>query len=504
MKNILQIGGLGLLTASLLAVPSCKKDGDNNNGNGVELKAHSITPSLVKAMPGAENLEFLPLISSEDKLSGSPNFIYGAQPDGGGLIKDPASNGYIMLTNHEILFSVSKVYLDNTFKPVKGEYVVDREGGGMRLCSATMATPEEHGFGPMFLTAGESSQESMVHGISPYALASDRKRNDRTLPALGKANMENAVPLPKDAYPGKTVVFIGEDQSYSASHQSAGQLLMYLNNIVGDLQTGELYALKRSNGDQVEMNMTRGNVYDVEFTKLPNIRTKTGAEINTIVNGLGAIRFSRVEDVDYRKGGGANGREIYFVATGQANNGGTTPETGYTMWGRMYKLVLNANDPTKGKLEVVAEGDSNPGNDLINPDNVCATENYVYIQEDGDSFYPASQHDSYIWQYNISNKQYKPWLTMNHNRTDATWNAKFNPLNVMFKGSWEYGAMYDVSDIIGVPNSFILNIHPHTWRSQSFKDADGSGLNLGSSDLAASASSVLEGGQTLIIRGVSK
>jgi len=484
------------VTALCLAGNSCKKKDANNSNTGnpaIQFKAHSVTPSLVTPMAGFENLEIFPLISSEDKLAATPNFIFGAQPDGAGFMKDPNSNGYIMLNNHEILFSVSRVYLDESLKPIKGEYIMDREGGGMRLCSGTLATPEEHGFGPVFLTAGESSQESLVHSISPFATVADRKRNDRVLPALGKGNMENAVPLPKDAYPGKTIILIGEDQSYSASHQSAGQLIMYMNNVVGDLQTGELYALKRTGGDQVEMNMTKGNVYDVEFVKLPNIKTKTGAEINTMVNAAGAIRFSRVEDLDYRKGGGANGREIYFVATGQATNGGTTPEPGFTMWGRMYKLVMDANDPAKGKLEVVADGDLNPGNDLINPDNVCVTDNYVYIQEDGDSYYPASHHDSYIWQYNISTRQYKPWLNMNHKRTDATWNAKYNVTNEMRKGSWEFGAMIDISNVIKVPNTFLVNIHPHTWQSPLFGNADGSGLNTN-----------IEGGQTLIIRGVNK
>lgn len=491
MKRIFTLLAMSL---SLATIHSCKKNSKNDPPPtpGIELKTQSVTPSLVYMMPGFESVEILPLISSEDKLTESPGFIYGAQPDGAGIIKNPSGPGFVMITNHEILFSVSRVFLDANFKPLKGEYIVDREGGGMRLCSATMSTPEEHGFGPVFLTAGESSEESLVHAISPSALVSDRKRNDRVLPALGKANMENAVPLPKDAFPGRTIILIGEDQSYTASHQSAAQLMMYMSSIVGDLQTGELYALKRTNGDQVETNMAKGNQYDVEFIKLPNIKNKTGAEINTIVNGLGAIRFSRLEDVDYRKGGGSKGREIYFVASGQSPNR-NTPEPGYTMWGRMYKLVLNDTDPTKGKLELVAEGDSNPGNDLINPDNVCVTENYVYIQEDGDSYYNASQHDSYVWQYNIATKAYKPFINMNHKRTDATWNTKYNPVNEPKKGSWEFGAMVDISDLTGIPGTFILNIHPHTWQSSAFANADGSGLNTNT-----------EGGQTVILKNVSR
>jgi hypothetical protein len=471
---------------------SCYKNDSQGNETTPEVKIQSVTPSLVYPMAGFEKLEILPLISSEDKLPESPNFVFGAQPDGAGMMKNPDGSGYIMLNNHEILWAVSRVYLDKNLKPVKGEYIVDAKGGNMRLCSATLTSVEEHGFGPLFLTAGESSQESMVHAINPLGLVSDRQRSDRTLPALGKASMENAVPLPKNAYPGKTVILIGEDQSYTTTHQSAGQLIMYKSDVVGDLQTGKLFALKRTTGDQVEMNMTKGNQYDVTFVEIPDAKTKTGAEINTAVNALGAIRFSRVEDVDYRKGNAANNHEVYFVATGQSPNA-NTPEPGYTMWGRLYKLVLNETDPTKGKLEVVAEGDSNPGNDLINPDNVCVTENFVYIQEDGDSYYTAAKHDSYIWQYAIAGKQYKPWLNMNHKRTEATWNAKYNTVNQMRQGSWEFGAMYDISDLTGLSNTFVVNIHPHTWQSDAFANADGSGVTTNK-----------EGGQTVIIRNVDK
>jgi hypothetical protein len=38
---------------------------------------HSVTPNLVFAMTGFENLKMYPLISSEDHLSETPSFIYG-------------------------------------------------------------------------------------------------------------------------------------------------------------------------------------------------------------------------------------------------------------------------------------------------------------------------------------------------------------------------------------------------------------------------------------------
>ncbi len=478
-----------------LTLTACKNDDNSGSSNPVnqeiDFSSHSQEPPFVIPMQGFEGLQISSLLSSTDNLVQSPNFVYGPQPDGAGFMKDPDSDGYIMITNHEIIQSVSRVYLDKSFKPVKGEYIVDGLGGMTRLCSATLALPEKHGFGPMFLTAGESGEESMVHGIDPLGVTSDKSRTDRILPALGKASMENAVPLPKGVYPGKTIIMIGEDQSYTTSHASAGQLIMYMSNALGDLNNGKLYALKRTNGNQVEMDMSPNNTYDVQFVEIPNAKTSTGAVINTTVNNLGAIRFSRVEDVDYRKGSIANNREVYFTATGQASS--NMPVAGYTMWGRVYRLKMSENNPLTGTLEVIAEGDTTPGTGLINPDNLCVTENFVYIQEDGDSYYTAAQHDSYIWQYNINSKALKPWLTMNHKRDDPTWVAKYNQSGETRLGCWEYGAMEDISDLIGVPGTFAVNIHPHTWRNAEFLNADGSG-----------AINNNEGGQTVIIRNVER
>lgn len=480
-----ELARISLLTgiAATVAMAGCNRDdkkGETKVNPKIKIQKHSVTDPLIKMMTGFEDVAMYPLISSDDVLPQSPSFIYGPQPDGGGLVKDVSGSGYVMITNHEIQFAVSRVYLDETFKPVKGEYIVDGTGGQWRLCSASMATVEEHGFGPMFLTAGESGADSRVHAINPFAPASDKKRTDRVVPALGRASMENAVPLAKDAFPGKTVILIGEDDGN-------GQVVMYVSDKVGDLDNGKLYMLKRTNNDPIETNMAVGSTYDVEFVQIDNHKTATGAEIAAQSVAKNAIQFARVEDLDYRKGGGDKSRELFFVATG------LTGQSAKTMWGRLYQLTFEKNNPLKGKLSVLADGNKNPGNDLINPDNVCATENFVYIQEDGDSYYPDAKHDSWIWQYDISKKTYKPFITANHRRTETEFNAKYNTTNNNKLGSWEFGAMYDISETIGSPNTFLLNIHPHTWQEPKFLNTDGSGL-----------SSNKEGGQTILLKGVPK
>jgi len=477
------------LLAGVMLVASCKKDKNedtNQPQTGIELKTRSVTPSLVKSLEGFSGLNIYPLISSDDKLEGSPAFVYGAQPDGAGIIKNEAGSGYIMINNHEILCSVSRVYLDSSLKPLKGEYIVDKVGGAKkRLCSATMATVQEHGFGPLFLTAGESGEESMIHGIDPLGDVS-LKQTDRTLAALGKCSAENAVPLNKNAYPGKTAVFIGEDDT-------PGQVNLYLSNTVGDMKGGKLYMLRRTDGNTIETDMKVGTSYDVEFVEYDNVAGSTGKQLAVQTVEKKAIQFARVEDLDYGKGSAENNRKLYFSATGISQADKVTPVDGYTMWGRVYQLVLDPSSPLKGKLTPLMDGNVDPGNSIVNPDNLCVTENFVYIQEDGDSFYKNNKHDGRIWQYSLATKGLKPMLEMNHRRNDADFNKKYNPDNDLRTSTWEFGAMYDISDLIGKPNTFVVNIHPHTWKDEKFKNADGSGLN-----------DNIEGGQTVIITGVEK
>ncbi|MFW0718545.1 hypothetical protein [Pedobacter sp. N23S346] len=489
MRKSLALAVVAFVSTALV-ISACKKDKGETEIPVVPiaLKDYSINPSLLKSLPGFEALAITTLISSDDVLAESPNFVFGAQPDGAGILKNPNGDGFIMINNHEILQSVSRVYLDKNFKPVRGEYIVDSDGGMTRLCSATMATPEEHGFSkPVFLTAGESGVESMIHAIDPLATA-DKKNTQRTLSALGRWSAENAVPLPKASYSGKTVILIGEDEG-------DGQLAMYVSNTQGDLQNGKLYVMKRSNNDPIETNMNKGQSYDVEFVELDNVKSSTGAQLQQQTVDKKALMLARVEDIDYRKGSAANGREVYFTATGVSQGDKLTPVSGKTMWGRVYKLVLDETNPLKGKLEVAVDGNDNPGKSIVNPDNLCVTENYVYIQEDGDSFYKNNDHDGTIWQFAMSSKSLKPMLQMNHRRTDATFNAKYNPSNNAQLSSWEYGAMYDVSALTGIADTFVINLHPHTWTSDKYKNADG-----GSTRLVNNS----EGGQVVIVKGISK
>jgi hypothetical protein len=288
------------------------------------------------------------------------------------------------------------------------------------------------------------------------------------LNGLGRWSAENSVPLHKDAYKGKTVIITGED----ASDATGGQVVLYMSSVVGDLENGSQYMLKRSDNNQKETDMSAGTAYDVEFVKIENHKTLTGTQIQALVDPLKALKFGRVEDLDYRKGGGANTREIYFNVTGQEASG---PNADYarTVQGRVYKLVLDPSNPLKGKLTCILDGDNShgPAREFQNPDNICVTKNYVYIQEDSNT-YGTEDHDGYVYQYNIATGELKKVFELDHRR-NAPDAAKYNVGGISDKGSWEYGAMIDISDETGLANTFALCIQPHSWREARFAGVDG-------------------------------
>jgi hypothetical protein len=472
--------------AGTLSLTSCEyfkdylpQNPDQPLPGAVTLKNHSVTPALIKTMPGFEGVQTYSIISSDDKLPQSPGFMFGGSADGAGWLRTQDGKGFIYVTNHEDNFAVSRVTFDQTLKPVKGEYILNSDGGQWRLCSATLATPQEHGFGPLFITCGESGPESRTHALNPFAPVSS-KEVSREKPALGRWSAENAVPLPKDAYHNKTVLIIGDDDSGTGG----GQIALYIGN-QGDLDNGSVYMLKRLDDNQREMDMNTSGSYDIEFVKVENAKELTGAEMNAKVDELKAIKFGRVEDIDYRKGSGANGREIYFNVTGQ-NNTGANASYSRTKYGRVYRLVLDAKDPLKGKLSLVLDGDdknmTNKARLFQNPDNITVTNNYAYIKEDPNG-YGDETHDSYIYQYNLNTGALKVVFELDHRR-DAEDAVKYNgsapggagdPDRSGY-GSWEYGAMVDISDLTGIPGTFSINIQPHTWRGDEYKNPDGGSL----------------------------
>lgn len=431
---------------------------------------------LVAMMPQFNYVKAYSLISSSDTLSNDFKLV-GAQ-DGAGLLKDPNSNGYMYIVNAEDTYAVSRIMFDEYMNPISGDWLLNSGVADLaRQCSATMWEAAIHGGSQdLFLSASESISYD-VKGIDPY-VATPTPDADFGLDALGEFSWENAVPLPQGAYSGRTVILGGDDDSSG----SEGQVTLYYSeNGDADLTNGSIYVLKFKEvsdgaGGVVaaadgtiynESNLDLGQTYAVEFVEIPNGASMTVGEMEDACVAAGASAFMRVEDVDYQKGSDANARNVYFAVTGRGPGRGT-----YNDWGTIYKLELDENSPLEGNLTQIISGNTDSNNadgnlsNLQSPDNICVTDNFVYFQEDPNSF--ARGHAAYIYQSDLNGNNILPVLELVV-RQDLAIDGSTGL-------SGEFGALTDVSEKVGVPGTFILNLQPHYWEDNSFRGRDGHSL----------------------------
>lgn len=481
---VLTFAGLNLLSA-------CK---DNENTpdaitTEAELVAHSITPSFLKLSPEFSGVKVMPLLTSEDKLSESPNFIYGSMADGAGLLKN-TDGTYTLINNIEADYSIARITLDKTFKPIKGEYILNAQAtASTAQCSGTLVTSQEHGFGPLYLSGGEWGGASKgVFATDPFKSATSAS-SPRMLTAMGQWSTENAVPIGKDAYANKTVVFIGDDESNDAI--PSGQLGMYVGNR-GDLEGGKLYGLKvTSSGINYEMDMKEGTAYDMEFVEL---KEKNIDLLDAEAKQKGVMGFSRVEDIDWRRGSATNNREVYFCVTGRKKDGLTGKGSFY---GRVYKLTMNPEDPTKvGKITCVLDGDKLDGKAKAfqSPDNIVVTENYAYIQEDPNGYYDTQDKTHYarLYQYNLNTGALKVVLECDQVTAAAQGYGKENSV-------WEITGMIDISDIVGIDETFLVITQNHGWER-----ADGTPFTDPNAVSDVNGHAAKEGSMLFIINGLER
>ncbi len=458
------------------------KDGEDLTVDEMEPLINSVTPNSLFALKGgfASSANLQMIMSSADILPTDPSFVYGSYMDGAALY--PYGDGtYAFINNLERDYSIARIRLNSDLQPLEGDYIVSATATAFTAqCSGSAITIEEHGFGPLYLSGGEwGGNAKGVYKVNPFRSTDDRVEADR-LPALGEWSTENAVAIGKNAFPGKTVVFMGDDDSNNSYPEA--HFAMYVGGL-GDLHSGDLYVLKGKNpvetapgagGQLFEMGMAEGTEYDVEWVK---VTERTISELNQEAIDSLAIGFQRIEDIDWQKGSAANNRIVYFNATGRYRSDNPDLADRGTTFGRVYKLELNADDPiADAKLAVVVDGDKEGGigDGMHSPDNILVTENYVYIQEDPNGYADLNADITgyaKLWQYDIAGGTLNEVMECDQ--------VTASGLNIGNTSSmWEITGLIDVTDIIGATEStFIGGAQVHGWRPENnpetAKRADG-------------------------------
>lgn len=399
------------------------------------------------------------ILTSADILPSDSSFVFGSYTDGAALF-DNGDGTYAYINNLERDYSIARITMNSDLQPLEGDYIVNSIATAFTAqCAGSGISVEEHGFGPLYLSGGEwGGANKGVYVVDPYKDAGLADFATRTS-AMGEWSTENAVVIGKDAYPNATVVFMGDDQGSNDFPQ--GHFAMYVG-ARGDLFAGQLYTL-RVNGlaNPFEAEMDVNTSYTAEWVKMTEteIDALNDECIDSLITG-----FNRIEDIGWRKGSAANQREVYFNVTGRSKPDLVGKGTAL---GRVYKVVLDENDPTAPCTitpVIDADVEGGPADGMHSPDNIVVTENYAYIQEDPNGYFSLNDDIvgwAKIWQYDLNTGDLKVVLEADQSAEGVD--------GIYSSGStWEFTGMIDVTDVIGSSTpTFICGVQVHGWEADN-------------------------------------
>ena len=383
----------------------------------------------------------VPLINSGQTFDGE---TFEGIPDGIGIV--PVGTGqryvdvYVNFEQSHVPFSgfadfedssVQRARLDlKRLQLTKLDEVLPASAGYIRFCSAFMAGPAE-GFSDYTMFLNEESNDIIdvpagaPYGADPsvtpyrqagYTVALNTKTGAFSqVPVAGRHNHENTVIVPGGW--SETVAISGDDTFTAPSSQ------VYLNTAASPLafvaDDADLWAFRvtatdegavdpadpfNDANDYLEINP--GDLWAGEFIHVPDAiaRGTTGAQpqagLENWSNANNVFQFVRVEDMAYDPD---DTRVVYFTDTGtdrlleseetgrlfRAPSG--TPGT-VTTNGRVFKMVLNEDDPTQvDEFSIVLDAASVG---MRAPDNMDVGHDSMMVQED--------TSNAKIWRFDMA------------------------------------------------------------------------------------------------------
>jgi hypothetical protein len=201
------------------------------------------------------------------------------------------------------------------------------------------------------------------------------------------------------------------------------------------------------------------------------------------VDGLGAFKFVRLEDIDYARHGGTQGRTptLYFVDTG--NNNARCGADPCDLFGSIYRMDLDPADPTQNaRLELLARSRGVAAGDWASPDNIAASGQSLMVQED--PAYSDFNRPERIWNFKFreDGSLGTPQAVVELETQKFTGNLCSDAAGTC----WESSGIIDASEWLG-DGAWLFDVQAHTLPF-SYKDGE-STVNISK-----------EGGQLLYFR----
>ena len=372
---------------------------------------------------------------------------------------------------------------------------------------------------------------------------------------MGRHNHENSIPIPGYGYP---VVFSGDDTFTSGSltipaggplpsgsRPAQSQLFSYIADDTDGLlaDEGDLWAFVSDTpgyNDYYDFVPGSAQVVTGHFVQVPKmvatglkpdgtevkaadfgyplppangswqIDLRTAAPTAQGIDGPqwvleywsqlnNVFQFVRIEDIAYDKRP-SMGNVVYVVDSGRGTAGAS--QAGRSTNGRVWKMVLDPNDPTLvTSLTVFVEGDDNPVKTLgevHQPDNIETTPSGILLTEDPGSSQQFILADQSLPNATTGRLWYVPFsgtpqvvVKIDQSADGGSTDVDGRPAGNW--GAWETTGIVDASEAFG-PGAFLINVQAHTLWVEKAPGDDNNGD--GQPDFTYKR----EGGQLLLLK----
>lgn len=456
-------------------------------------------PSMLTPMAGTQ---LRPIITVGEMVG---NWRFEAIPDGISLRASESPGKVDVWVNHETSLvpfpyvatgptaansqndfdnaQLSHMVLDkSTAGVLSGFYAIPSFFNYQRFCSNFLAGAAEGFDQPLLFVPEEATdfvnRSGMAWPPGPgaeqagLAVAVDPATDQsRPIYGLGRMNHENVIAVPGYRRP---VLLSGDDTFAAPSSQMYMYLALNSSQVWND--QGHLWAF-RSNTAAINDygDITVPMSVSGQFIPVPdNIADGDQTPLETWSNANNVFQFIRIEDIATDKN---QPNVVYFADTGEPraipdpSTGrlmrGSSSTQGPYMNGRIWKMVLDPNDPRNVlSLSILINADAlgyNNQSALHQPDNVETTRTALLITEDPGShnqYNPGQGPNSRLWRYNLSTAVQTPVAMVNQSQDPAA-----------RAGAWEVSGIVDASSIWG-RGSFLVDVQAHTLWVQTAPGPD--------------------------------
>jgi hypothetical protein len=346
-----------------------------------------------------------PILSTGDvvggyQMSGIPDGLGAYNPDGDDDDDGRGRGEFVVVMNHELGRSfpnnppgvdarISRLQIDRGTRSVhEAEYLFTGNEGFERFCSSTLAII----FGRPFYFTGEEAvpiagqPPGPAHDGSSIALDPETGMWRETA-HFGHLQHENVVPLRLSKW-----VFLTSEDDFRAGEASF--LYAYIandfNRALRGVQ-GSLHVWKADNPTKMDnADVVKGESVPGHFVPIPQAENANSTALKAASNTRNAFKFDRLEDVAVRpdKAG-----RTYVADTGKPTGPGATSR------GRIYQFDIDPRDPTRATLKMILNGDAPDNDDIVNPDNMDASEKVLVIQEDRESAFRGQPSRVLVYRF---------------------------------------------------------------------------------------------------------